>query len=88
MADAVSQGQPASPSPLPLPVAPTGLTAVGGNRLVALVWDDPNNGLITRYQVRRRVNLGLAWGAWANVLDSNSYTTSHVVTGLEGWHGL
>ena len=47
------------------PDAPSGFSAVGGNSLATLSWDDPDNAGITSYQYRRRTldKVTLTWDA-------------------------
>ena len=65
----------------PLPAAPTGLTATGGDGAVTLSWSDPGDDSITGYDVRQKAG-ALDWGAWAEIGNSDENTTSHTVTGL------
>ncbi len=58
------------------PARPTGLQGVAGHTWVTLSWDDPSDPTITTYQYR------LGGGAWIDIPNSDSTTTSHTVTGL------
>ena len=71
----------ATPSALPPPAAPTGLTATAGNGSVALAWNDPSDTAITRYEYQSRQSGG-AWSAWTAIADSGATTVSHTLTGL------
>ena len=63
-----------------LPAAPSGLTAVAGNRHLKLTWDSPNDPLIIKYQYRR--STGFAYTPWADIPGSGPDTTSFTVGGL------
>ena len=64
------------------PAKPTGLTATAGpgSGEVTLIWDNPDNSAITRYQFQARVS-GSTFG-WGNITGSNASTTRHVATGI------
>ena len=65
------------------PVAPTNLTATGGNAQVSLSWSDPGNSAISKYQVRQATtSAGVASASWTDIASSGATTTSHTVTGL------
>ena len=65
------------------PAAPDGLTAVAGDKEVALSWDNPGDGNITEYQYyQQTVNVGDSAGEWFPIADSSSSTASTTVTGL------
>ena len=79
--------------PGPIPAAPTArpvVTAVAepGSRQITLSWGHPNNGAITKYQIRRRgvpiahVGNKPDWNAWSDIPGSDKDTIRHVVTGL------
>ncbi|MFM8240857.1 MAG: fibronectin type III domain-containing protein, partial [Actinomycetota bacterium] len=61
--------------------APTGLTAVGGDRSVALAWTAPaTTQVITDYLIQFRTDV--AGSAWQTFVDGTSTTAQAVVTGL------
>ena len=64
------------------PAKTTGLTATAGpgSGEVTLIWDNPMNSAITRYQFQARVS-GSTFG-WGNITGSNASTTRHVATGI------
>ena len=67
--------------------APANLTAAGGDRRIALHWDDPNDATITEYEIRRRLSnvsstTANPWTAWATIRGSGAGTTSHTVPQL------
>ena len=62
------------------PAQPSGLSALAGDTQVKLSWNYPGNASITGYQYQQTVG---DFGAdWADILDSDAMTTSHIVTGL------
>ena len=66
----------------PPPAAPTGLTAAPGNGEIRLVWDDPGDSGILRWQVRWKRTAAGSFGAWSDVPGSDAGTTEHSVGGL------
>ena len=73
-------------TPIAIPDAPTISSATPGDGQVALVWADPGDTSITKYQVRRKVrnsddNTYTAWTDIA-VTDPNAPPTGYIVTGL------
>ncbi len=74
---------PAVPPP-PKPGKPTGLRTVAGNNQATLIWDNPNNAAITRYQYKQWESVSTERGAkeWTDIPGSNANTTSYVVRGL------
>jgi hypothetical protein len=74
-------GQSAGIRPFVAAPAPTGLTAVGGDRSVALTWTRPTTTqVITDYVIQFRTDV--AGSAWQTFADGTSTTTQAVVTGL------
>ena len=71
--------------PLP-PDAPENLTATAGDTEVDLSWSNPNDGTITKYEVRWKASANLpfddATDSWSDVAGSDATTTGHKVTGL------
>ena len=65
-----------------LPLAPTSLTAAGGNGQAVLGWTDPGNDSISHYEVRHRPAAG-RWGGWTKIANSDKDTTAHTVTSLD-----
>ena len=66
------------------PSAPQDLTAEPGDRSVALLWTAPatdNGQAVTGYEYRQKSGTG-AFGAWVDILGSNSNTAGYTVTGL------
>ncbi|MCY4054779.1 MAG: fibronectin type III domain-containing protein [Cyanobacteria bacterium MAG CAR4_bin_6] len=60
------------------PSAPTGLKAFPGSSVgqVTLLWDNPNNNTITRYEWRhRKPSHSSEWGEWVTIQHSNANTT-------------
>ena len=73
-------------TPIAIPDAPTISSATPGDGQVALVWTDPGDSSITKYQVRSKVrnsddNTYTAWTDIA-VTDPNARPTGYTVTGL------
>ncbi len=73
-----------------VPARPAAVTAVAGDGQVTLSWDNPNNALITRYQIRRQ-DVTIAhdggktsgnWSDWSDIPGSGKDTTGYTVTGL------
>ena len=62
-----------------LPAAPMGLTPTAGDGKVKLVWDDPKNPTITKYQVSTDAGSGTNF---TDIEGSNAATTAYTVTGL------
>ena len=56
------------------------LMGEGGNEVVILTWDNPNDASITKYQIRVQINTS---GLWSDIPSSDSSTTSYIVTNLE-----
>ncbi len=62
------------------PAKPTGLSATAGDGRATLIWTDPGDPTITKYERQTKVG-SAAWGSWAAV--SGGYTAiSHTATGL------
>ena len=64
-------------TPRALPAKPTGLTATGNNKQVALTWTNPNNDTITKWQYSKDGGT-----SWADVPNSVASTTTHNVPNL------
>ena len=64
------------------PAAPANLTAEPGNTQVVLVWDDPRDSSITKYQYQQKEGASGSYGAWTNMPNSGAKTMSYTVTGL------
>ena len=63
--------------------APSGLTAIAGDRGIALSWADPSDSAIGKYQYRVSADGGTTWDPdWSDISGSGATTTSHTVTGL------
>ena len=58
-----------------------GLTAIAGDGAIALIWNDPEDSTITKYQYTQRSGDG-GWADWMDITGSKASTTSHTVTGL------
>ena len=54
---------------------------IGANGQVTLYWANPNNSFIDKYQYRRKTGVG-SFGAWTDIANSGSSTTSYRATGL------
>ena len=59
------------------PAKPTGLVATVGDTEVALSWDNPNNGRITKWRYSKDDG-----ATWTDVPNSGASTTAYTVTGL------
>ena len=70
----------ASP-PASVPAAPAGLTGTGGNRSIALSWNNPGDSSIVEYQFRERPAGETAWRCWRRLWSSTSASTGHTM----GW---
>ena len=72
--------------PIAIPDAPTISSATPGDGQVALVWADPGDTSITKYQVRRKVrnSADSTYTVWTDiaVTDPNAPPTGYTVTGL------
>ena len=64
----------------PAPAKPSGLRAVAGNTQVRLVWTDPHDYSIARWQYRFKTTAD--YGAWTDIPGSGAATARHTVTGL------
>ena len=71
----------ATPTPLPVPAAPTGLTLTAGDRNVLLEWNHANDWSIIRYEYRYKA-AGNYPQAWTAIPFSNRDTVHLRVTGL------
>ncbi len=77
-----AKATPAAPPP-PKPSKPTGLRTVAGNNQATLIWNNPNNAAITKYQYKQWNSSSTESGAkWADIPGSDANTTSYVVSGL------
>ena len=69
-----------------LPAKPTGFAAKAGNARATLSWDDPSDASITKYQVRRKLNIEVQpWGGWTDIPNSapgGANEASYTVTSL------
>ncbi len=63
------------------PAKPTGVTATGGVRQIALGWADPSDSTITSWEYQQKTGAG-SYGAWMAIGSSSATTTAHTVTGL------
>ena len=54
---------------------------IGSNGRVTLSWANPNNSFIDKYQYRQKTGAG-GFGAWTDIANSGSSTTSFRATGL------
>ena len=54
-------------APARKPGRPSGLRAEPNNRQVTLIWDDPRDDSITRYEHRYSVNEGVSWTSWRRI---------------------
>ncbi len=64
------------------PAAPTGFSAFGSNRKVTLLWNNPDNPSITRWEVQQKTGSTGSYGGWNPISSSSASTTRHVVTNL------
>ena len=79
---------PATPQ---VPGKPTVLTATAGDREVTLIWEDPINPTITKYQYRQSEDGGETWPVgWMDIptsafreINHTSYTLSNLTNGIE-----
>ena len=62
------------------PPKPTGVTATAGNKQVTLMWADPGDGSISRYEYRQKTTG--AYISWVQIPGSGASTTDYTVTGL------
>ena len=65
----------ASATPVPVPSAPTGLSASPNNGQVALSWTNPNNASIQKWQYQYKTTGG--YGKWTDVPNSGASTASY-----------
>ncbi len=63
------------------PAAPTALRAEGSDKRVTLLWNDPNNPSITRWEFRQKSGAGTFSDTWT-LISSSPTTNHHAVTGL------
>ncbi len=63
------------------PAAPPGLRAEGSDKRVTLLWNDPNNPSITRWEFRQKSGAGEFGDTWT-LISSSPTTNRHAVTGL------
>lgn len=71
-----------APPAVTVPAAPSGLTATAGADAVALSWNDPGDGSITKYQWRELPSFDSRWWCWSGIWASGAATTSHRVPKL------
>ena len=67
-------------APAMVPAKPANFAAAAGNGQVVLSWDNPNDGTIIKWQVRRKTTGG--YGSWSDISGSGPSTISHTVGGL------
>ncbi len=60
--------------------APKGFSALPGRERVTLVWTDPEQSGIAKWQCRQKTTGG--YGSWADIPGSGPSTTSHTVRNL------
>ena len=73
---APSDGAPATPTDV-TPSAPTNLRTWAGDREIGLLWDDPSDHSISSYEYSDDNGAN-----WTPIPDSDSATTSYLITGL------
>ncbi|MCY4422344.1 MAG: cadherin domain-containing protein, partial [Acidimicrobiaceae bacterium] len=64
------------------PAAPSGVVTLRGNGKVTLVWDNPGDPTITKYQRRARASRQPNWPSWLDINRSGPSTTE------TSWEGL
>ena len=65
------------------PAKPTGFRVVERNAALILVWTDPGDASITKWQYQQELSSRPSrWGAWTDIPKSSATTTSYKVTGL------
>ena len=67
-----------------MPAQPPGFSAAPGTGQVTLIWDDPSDANITKYQFRQKENDG-AFGSWIDIPDGapgEANDGSYTVMGL------
>ena len=69
-------------APPPKPAGPADLRARGGDRMLILSWDDPNDKNISLYQYRKKA-AGGEYGNWTDISGSGASTTTYTATGLK-----
>ena len=62
------------------PPKPTGVAATAGNKQVTLMWADPGDGSISRYEYRQKTTG--TYMSWVQIPGSGASTTDYTVTGL------
>jgi hypothetical protein len=65
------------------PAKPAGATATIGASQITLKWNDPNDDLITVYQLQSRKVVGGSYGPWADIEGSDKDTVEHTLLVLE-----
>ena len=67
----------------PAPPAPSGLTATAGDANIELIWTNPSDATISRYQVRLSTDGGTTWNPdWTRVDDILDWGNTYTYTGL------
>ena len=77
--NASGDGAESTANAMPLWAAPANLSATPGDRQVTLIWDDPDDSTITKYQVSTDGGV-----TFIDIGGSNSATTANTVTHLSG----
>jgi fibronectin type 3 domain-containing protein len=77
----ISQGSEPPPSDTTPPAAPTGLSATGGDQVVALDWADNTEPDIARYTVHRSTTSGGPYTAIATGVTFSSYSDTTATNG-------
>ena len=72
----------ATATPIPVPSQPEGLTASATGTTVSLSWTETEDTDIKEWEYRQKKD-DAAWGAWTDISNSSSSTTSHTLSGLD-----
>ena len=69
----------------PALAVPSGHSASLSGSSISLIWDNPFDGSVEKYQYRiKTVGVGNTWSNWTDIPNSDASTTSYTISGVTG----